>query len=201
MADVQVETKKQNQEEYLTLLQTAFLIGQSEQNTLENIKRGKIQAVKRMVGERNRIFVPVNSLEMYVSEIVKKYSEAVKYLDLPDEQKVDYLKEILPDTYAGYSPDPTKYLTVIQVAFLIKRSRQAVYDLIRKGVFQRIKGSRTTLISIEDFAVYILDKMERIRPAIFYLTEDSFSFWSEEKGNYERFYQENGRKGGSDVKI
>lgn len=201
MADVQVETKKQNQEEYLTLLQTAFLIGQSEQNTLENIKRGKIQAVKRMVGERNRIFVPVNSLEMYVSEIVKKYSEAVKYLDLPDEQKVDYLKEILPDTYVGYSPDPTKYLTVIQVAFLIKRSRQAVYDLIKKGVFQRIKGTRTTLISIEDFAVYILDKMERIRPAIFYLTEDSFSFWSEEKGNYERFYQENGRKGGSDVKI
>lgn len=177
-------------EEYLTLLQTAYLLGRSEQSTREIVKRGALQSVKW----QNRIFIPVNSLESYVLEIIKKYEEAVRYLDLPDGQKAEYLKEILPETYHGYSPDPARFLTVIQAAYLMKTSRQAVYDLIRKEVFRRAKGFGVALIPIENFAMYITGKMNDIRPAINFLTKDPFSFWEQEYSSFERFYLQQKRR-------
>ena len=185
MADNVVKISDKNQDEYLTLLQTAFLINQTEQNTLSIVKNGKLKAVKR----KNRLYISVDSLKNYIYSILGKYQEAVLFLDLPDEEKDVYLKKILPAAYHGHNPDPAKYLTVIQASYLGECSRQAVYDLIRKEVFQKIRISRNTLISIEDFAEYILEKMNRIRPALLFFTEDSFSFWAKEEQSWNEFYQ------------
>lgn len=185
MADNIIKKSDKKQDEYLTLLQAAFLISQTEQNTLSIVKRGQLQAVKK----NNRLFISEDSLKSYIYAIVGKYQEAVLFLDLPDEEKSAYLKKILPISYHGYTPDPAKYLTVIQAAYLGECSRQAVYDLIRKGVFQKIRRSGRMLIPVEDFAAYILDKMSRIRPALEYFAEGSFSFWEQEENEWNEFYQ------------
>lgn len=185
MADNIRKRQDKKKIEYLTLLQTAFLIGQSEQNTLSILKRNQLRVVKK----NNRLFVPINSLKNYVYAILGKYQEAVLFLDLPDEEKDVYLKKILPMTYHGRSPDPAKYLTVSQVSYLAGCSRQTVYDLIRKKVFRKIRGFGSTLIPIEDFAAFILEKMNRIRPALLFFQEDSFSFWNKEEESWNAFYQ------------
>ncbi len=185
MADNAIRKQDKKQDEYLTLLQAAFLISQSEQNTLSIVKSGRIQVVRR----KHRMFIPVNSLKNYIYTILGKYQEAILFLDLPDSEKEDYLTGILPSDYHGHSPDPARYLTVIQAAYLGGCSRQAVYDLIRKGVFRRIRRSGRTLIPIEDFASYIIGKMNRIRPALMFFEEDSFSFWAGEEESWNEFYQ------------
>lgn len=185
MADNVVKINDKKQDEYITLLQTAFLINQTEQNTLSIVKSGKLKAVKR----KNRLYISVNSLKNYIYAIIGKYQEAVLFLDLPDEEKDTYLKKILPANYHGYSPDPAKYLTVTQVSYLSGCSRQTVYDLIQKEIFQKIQRSGRTLVSIEDFAEYILEKMNCIRLALLFFSEDSFSFWTEEEQNWNEFYQ------------
>ena len=185
MADNIVNISDQKQDEYLTLLQTAFLIGQSEQNTMSIVKSGKMQSVKR----NNRMFIPVDSLKSYIYTILGKYQEAILFLDLPDDEKKEYLIKILPSAYHGRSPDPARYLTVVQVSYLSGCSRQTVYDLIRKGVFRKIRRSGSTLIPIEDFAAFILGKMNLIRPALLFFEEDSFSFWTKEEQRWNEFYQ------------
>ncbi|MDE6851211.1 MAG: hypothetical protein K2J67_01815, partial [Lachnospiraceae bacterium] len=97
MEDNIVKISDKKQDEYLTLLQTAFLINQTEQNTLSIVKRGLLQVVKK----NNRLYVPVNSLKNYVYAILGKYQEAVLFLDLPDEEKNAYLRKILPASYHG----------------------------------------------------------------------------------------------------
>lgn len=185
MADNIIKISDIKQNEYLTLLQTAFLINQTEQNIQSIVKRGQLQAVKK----NNRLYIPVDSLKNYIYSILGKYQEAVLFLDLPDEEKNAYLKKILPAAYHGYTPDPAKYLTVIQASYLGGCSRQAVYDLIRKGVFRKIRISGRTLIPVPDFAVYILGKMNHIRPALLFFAEDSFSFWTKEEESWNKYYQ------------
>ena len=185
MADNVIKISDQKQDEYLTLLQTAFLINQTEQNTLSIVRSGKLKAVKR----KNRLYISVDSIKNYIYAIIGKYQEAVLFLDLPDEEKDAYLKKILPAAYHGHNPDPAKYLTVIQVSYLGGCSRQTVYNQIQKGVFQKIRRSGRSLISVEDFATFILEKMNRIRPALLFFSEDSFSFWTEEEQSWNEFYQ------------
>lgn len=177
--------ERKGQEEYLTVLQAAYLIGQSEHNIMEIIKSGRLCAVKK----NQRMFIPVASLESYVNAILGKYQEAIIYLDLADDEKAAYLNELLPAAYHGRSPDPSRYMTVIQVSYLAGCSRQTVYDLIQKRVFRKVRRSGRMYIPISDFAGFILEKMNRIRPALEYFTEDSFSFWEQEENDWKEFYQ------------
>lgn len=185
MADNMTDKKRESQEEYLTVQQAAFLLCQSEHNIMETIKRGKLQAVKK----NQRMFIPVASLKAYVNAILGKYQEAIIFLDLPDDEKAGYLNELLPAAYHGRSPDPSRYMTVIQVSCLAGCSRQTVYDLIRKRVFKKVQRFGRMYIPISDFAGFILEKMNRIRPALEYFTEDSFSFWEREENDWKEFYQ------------
>lgn len=176
---------RKGQEEYLTVLQAAYLIGQSEHNIMEIIKSGRLCAVKK----NQRMFIPVASLESYVNAILGKYQEAILFLDLANDEKAAYLNELLPAAYHGRSPDPSRYMTVIQVSCLAGCSRQTVYDLIRKRVFKKVQRSGRMYIPISDFAGFILEKMNRIRPALEYFTEDSFSFWEQKENKWKEFYQ------------
>ncbi|MDE6852953.1 MAG: hypothetical protein K2J67_10825, partial [Lachnospiraceae bacterium] len=57
------------------------------------------------------------------------------------------------------------------------------------GMFRKIRRSGGMFIPVEDFAAYILDKMNPIRPALLFFGEDSFSFWAKEEDSWNEYYQ------------
>jgi hypothetical protein len=172
--------------ELLTVSQCSYILSKSIFYVTEKIKSGKFEAIKKKRGSYIQYFIEQEELENIIKAYIIQNERVIKFINLDFD--AIFWKQ---NGYRGYGKqieiNGRKYITVSQLAFLFKISRQAVHKIY-------LNKQKLTYITINDSSKKTAKKLidvhslnERIKPLrkmLMYISEpDKSKFWQLHKKN------------------
>lgn len=163
------------EDEYLTILQTAYILGVQRRFIEYLLSNKRIKADKA----GNKRLIKRSYLYEYVCNKLSKYSKVYEYIEC--ENKIEYWKKY-PDVCKNLNED-ISMLTQNQVAHLLNITIKGVCKQINELGLEVVKVQRRSYIPIQYLLNYVEKNISKYDLACEYFMQEPEEFWNH---HYER---------------
>lgn len=176
-------------EEILTVMQVAYLLKTQRRNVKWMINTNKLEAVF----SRKKYLIKKSSFEKMLHEKLEKYSRLREFIN--EKDKIQYWNNCNFEVTSRSDND--EYVTVCQAAYLLKKSRQSIYEMLKSGRLERykVKDCNKRYITIKSLERVLSGIDEYYERATSYIQcSDVYDYWLRSNIETETYEQERRRR-------
>ncbi len=176
-------------EELLTVMQVAYLLKIQRRNVKWMINTNKLEAIF----SKKRYLIKKSSFEKMLNKKLEQYSKLNDFLS--EKDKIQYWNS--SDFEISSKSDSDEYVTVCQASYLLNKSRQSIYEMLKTGRLEsyEVKGCSKkyiTIKSLEKMQRSIKEKYERATSYI--QCSDPYDYWLRSDIETDTYEQERIRR-------